>query len=214
MTTLDTRPRAPGFRPLSLDSSTGCRPVVNMAKTPFPPSQESPARAAGHSHADRRRRRRPLQATSGGWKTCGNRICRAAEPPGQALDLASLASWHRCNPRCLSQHKPRGLPQPGCAAQRTEMTWSPGLATSTSAAWHKAVIVAAYARCWPPNRGASRGQQPAATRMSPDFSSLTRNVPSGRRARPWAALTPVTRVLTVPDDKVTALIVPPPLSAT
>ena len=75
-----------------------------------------------------------------------------------------------------------------------------------STARHKAAIVAAYARSWPPNGGASRGQQPVATRMSPDFSSLTRNDPSGRMARPWAALTPVTRVLTVPDDKVTALI--------
>src|SRR5215471_5179130 len=62
--------------------------------------------------------------------------------------------------------------------------------------------------------GASSGQQPVATRMSPELSSTTRNVPSARMARPWAALTPVTRVLTVPDDRVTALIVPPPMSAT
>jgi hypothetical protein len=65
-----------------------------------------------------------------------------------------------------------------------------------------------------PNCGASPGQQPVATRMSPDFSSVTRNVPSARMARPWAALTLVTSVLTDPDDRVTALIVPPPLSAT
>src|SRR5579859_2099227 len=63
-------------------------------------------------------------------------------------------------------------------------------------------------------RGASPSQQPVAMRMSPELSSTTRNVPSARMARPWAALTPVTRVLTVPDDKSTALIVPPPLSAT
>ena len=65
-----------------------------------------------------------------------------------------------------------------------------------------------------PNRGARPSQQPVATRMSPELSSTTRNVPSARMARPWAALTPVTRVLTVPDDRVTALIVPPPMSAT
>jgi hypothetical protein len=93
--------------------------------------------------------------------------------------------------------------------------WSPRVWRSlVSTAWHKAAIVASYARCRPPNRGASPGQQPAATRMSPELSSTTRNVPSARMARPWTSLMPVTKVLTIPDDRMTALIVPPPMSAT
>jgi hypothetical protein len=100
------------------------------------------------------------------------------------------------------------------APRETRSLWPRVQRSLVSTASHKAAIVAACARSWPPNRGGGLGQQPMATRMSPDFSSVTRNVPSARTARPWAALTPVTRVLTVPDDRVTALIVPPPLSAT
>src|SRR5215469_18290001 len=36
MTTLDTRPRAPVLRPLSLGSSTGRRPGLKMAMAPLP----------------------------------------------------------------------------------------------------------------------------------------------------------------------------------
>jgi hypothetical protein len=100
------------------------------------------------------------------------------------------------------------------APRETRSLWPRVWRSLVSTAWHKAAVVAPYARCWPPNRGASPGQQPMATRMSPELSSTTRNVPSARMARPWASLMPATRVVTIPDDRVTALIVPPPMSAT
>lgn len=213
MTTLDTRPRAPGFRPLSLDSSTGCRPVANMAKTP-PPKPGVTRSCCGAPHADRRRRPLRLRRVArrrAGIGSAGRRKRQASPPACPPWPHATDAT------PAVSGSTSRSPSQPCYATQRTEMKWSPSSATSIQVPGLHRLAQGRHrdrARSWPPNRGAGRGQQPVAMRTSPDFSSLTRNVPSGRIARPWAALTPVTRVLTVPDDRVTALIVWPPLSAT
>src|ERR1700722_11415304 len=55
MTTLDTRPRAPGLRPLSLGCTTGRTPDLKMATAPTPTSCDSAWSCPGHASAGRPR---------------------------------------------------------------------------------------------------------------------------------------------------------------
>src|SRR5580693_4813195 len=111
MTTLETRPRAPGLRPLSLGCTTGRTPDLKMATAPTPTSCDSAWSCLGHAGAER-----PTLPRNGAGQTAIRTLWPGPPGPGARL-RRSLRAGAPPGARGFGDRLLLGLlPPAGCSA--------------------------------------------------------------------------------------------------